>query len=112
MVRAARSYRDLDDLNAQTTQWCETQAANRHCPEDKTKSVRDVFQDEQPRLIAIPDNPFPVHETETVYIGKTPYARFDFKTKIFCGSIFKFRAVFFFGLLSSSASYPSSEKSV
>ena len=74
---AARTYRDLDDLNAQATHWCETQAANRPCPEDKTKSVRDVFQDEQPRLITIPDNPFPVHETEAVHIGKTPYARFD-----------------------------------
>ncbi len=74
---AARQYSSLDDLNAQANHWCETQAANRPCPEDKTRSVRDVFQEEQPRLIAIPDNPFPVDETETVHIGKTPYARFD-----------------------------------
>lgn len=74
---AARTYRDLDDLNAQATHWCETQAANRPCPEDKTKSVRNVFQDEQPRLVACPDSPFPVDEIETVHIGKTPYARFD-----------------------------------
>jgi len=74
---AARQYSSLEDLNAQAAHWCETQAANRPCPEDKTKSVRDVFQDEQPRLIALPDNPFPVDETETAHIGKTPYARFD-----------------------------------
>jgi hypothetical protein len=74
---AARQYSCLDDLNLQANHWCETQAANRPCPEDKTKSVRDVFENEQPRLIATPDNPFPVDEIETVHIGKTPYARFD-----------------------------------
>ncbi len=74
---AARTYRDLDDLNAQAMHWCETQAANRPCPEDKTKSVRNAFEDEQLRLIACPVNPFPVDEIETVHIGKTPYARFD-----------------------------------
>ncbi len=50
---------------------------NRPCPEDKTKSVGDAFQEELPRLIACPDNLFPVDEIETVHIGKTPYARFD-----------------------------------
>lgn len=74
---AARTYRDLADLNAQAAHWCETQAANRPCPEDKTNSVLKVFQDEQPRLVVCPDNPFPVDEIETVHIGKTPYARFD-----------------------------------
>ncbi len=74
---AARTYRDLDDLNVQAMHWCETQAANRPCPEDKTKSVRNAFQEELPRLVACPDNPFPVDEIETVHIGKTPYARFD-----------------------------------
>lgn len=74
---AGRTYRDLEDLNVQASHWCATQAANRPCPEDKTKSVRDVFVEEQPRLIACPENPFPVDETEQVHIGKTPYARFD-----------------------------------
>lgn len=74
---AARTYRDLDDLNTQAMHWSETQAANRPCPEDKTKSVMDVFQEERPRLVACPDNPFPVDEVETVHIAKTPYARFD-----------------------------------
>jgi len=74
---AGRSYRDLDDLNAQALLWCSNHAANRPCPEDKTKSVRAVFAQEQPRLIACPDNPFPVDETERVHVGKTPYVRFD-----------------------------------
>lgn len=74
---AAREWRDLDDLNAQALQWCETYALDRPCPEDRDKSVRVVFQEEQSRLISLPDNPYPCDEKEEVRIAKTPYARFD-----------------------------------
>lgn len=74
---AGRLYRDLADLNAQALTWCETNASNRPCPEDKIRSVNHVFQEEQSRLIALPDNPHPVDEVERVSIAKTPYARFD-----------------------------------
>ena len=74
---AARSFTDLDDLNRQATAWCEGFAADRVCPEDRTRTVRTVFADEQPRLLPLPDNPYPVIEQVTVRIGKTPYARFD-----------------------------------
>lgn len=74
---AARSYRDLDDLNAQATAWCNGPAANRPCPEDRDHSVRAVFERERPQLMALPDNPFPTDERVEVRIGKTPYARFD-----------------------------------
>ena len=37
-------------------------------------TVREVFLDEQSRLISLPDNPYPCNEVETVTIGKTPYA--------------------------------------
>jgi len=74
---AARTYRDVDDLNAQALAWCEGQAADRPCPEDRTHCVRKVFQDEQPRLIALPENPYPSHEVLSVRVGKTPYVRFD-----------------------------------
>lgn len=74
---AARTFHDLDDLNAQALAWCDGIAADRSCPEDRSQSVRKVFQEEQPRLIALPDNPYPTHEVETVRVGKTPYIRFD-----------------------------------
>jgi transposase len=32
---AARTWRDLDDLNAQAEAWCLGQAADRPCPEDR-----------------------------------------------------------------------------
>jgi transposase len=74
---AARLWRDLDDLNTQAQLWCDTYAQDRPCPEDRAKSVRAVFQEDQARLLALPDNPYPCDEIETVRVSKTPYARFD-----------------------------------
>lgn len=74
---AARTWQDLDDLNAQADAWCEGQAADRPCPEDRTLTVRAAFALEQPRPIALPDNPFASDERVAVRVGKTPYVRFD-----------------------------------
>lgn len=74
---AGRQYSSLDSLNQQARAWCDTTASNRPCPEDKSASVHETFLAEQPRLIALPDNPFPCDEVETVSVGKTPYVRFD-----------------------------------
>ena len=74
---AARTWRDLDDLNAQADAWCAGQAADRPCPEERTLTVRQAFAQEQPRLLALPDNPFPTDERLEAKVGKTPYVRFD-----------------------------------
>lgn len=74
---AARSFQTIEELNEQATKWCLTQAFNRPCPEDKTRSVGSVFTEEKERLITLPDNPFPCDEVEQVSCGKTPYVRFD-----------------------------------
>lgn len=75
---AARQFRDLVDLNAQADAWCKGQAADRICPEeDGTMRVREAFAAEQPRLLALPANPFPTDERVAVSTGKTPYVRFD-----------------------------------
>ena len=71
----ARQWRDLDDLNAQATAWCEGWAMDRPCPEDRSISVRDAF--EQEKLLPLPDTPYPTDERVEVRIGKTPYARFE-----------------------------------
>jgi len=73
----ARTWRDLDDLNTQADAWCRGQAADRPCPEDRTLSVREAFLQEQPRLLALPENPFATEERVAVKVGKTPYVRFD-----------------------------------
>lgn len=74
---AARTYADLDDLNAQAQAWCVGQAADRPCPEDKAVRVRDAFAAEQLRLLPVPDNPYPLDERIAVKAGKVPYVRFD-----------------------------------
>ena len=74
---AARSFTGLDDLNAQAEAWCNGLAADRRCPEDLTRSVREVFVEEAPHLLPLPDNPAPLLERVAVSVGKTPYVRFD-----------------------------------
>ncbi|WP_462331118.1 IS21 family transposase [Thiohalocapsa halophila] len=74
---AARDWRDLDDLNAQADAWCRGQAGDRPCPEDRSMTVREALAQEQPKLLALPDNPFPTEERVAVSAGKTPYVRFD-----------------------------------
>ena len=74
---AARRFTDLDDLNAQATAWCEGIAAERLCPEDRTRRVREVLADERARLLAVPDNPFPCEDREETQVLRTPYVRFD-----------------------------------
>ena len=74
---AARTWSDLDDLNAQARAWSDGIAADRRCPEDKTRTVRDAFTEERPRLLALPGDPFPDGERVEVSVGKTPYVRFD-----------------------------------
>jgi transposase len=74
---AARTYTDLADLNTQAEAWCAGQAAERPCPEEPASSVREAFAQEQPRLLGLPDTPYPTDEQVAVSVGKTPYVRFD-----------------------------------
>jgi len=74
---AARRFRDLDDLNAQASEWRETVAADRPCPEDRSRTVAAVFEHERTHLLALPETPFPSEERVEVQVAKTPYVRFD-----------------------------------
>ena len=64
-------------MNAQADGWCQGQAADRPCPEDRAQSVRAVFEQERPHLLALPPVPFSTDEQVAVSVGKTPYVRFD-----------------------------------
>ena len=74
---AAREFRDLDELNAQALAWCEGAAAERPCPQERSRSVRELSAEEHPHLLRLPDNPFPCEERVEVSVRKTPYVRFD-----------------------------------
>ena len=74
---AARTFTNLDDLNAQALTWTQGIAADRQCPEDRQRTVRDAFAEERGRLLTLPDNPYPTEERVVGEVGKTPYVRFD-----------------------------------
>lgn len=74
---AARQFTSLDDLNAQALAWCSGEAADRPCPEDRSRTVRECFELERGRLLALPNEPFPAEERVIVRTHKTPYVRFD-----------------------------------
>jgi transposase len=74
---AARSWNDLDDLNAQADAWCNEEAPRRRWPEDRSLTVGEALARERARLLPLPDVPAPTEERLEVCVGKTPYVRFD-----------------------------------
>jgi transposase len=74
---AARKFTDLADLNTQAAAWCMGPAAQRRCPGNTEVTVATALAHEQPLLVPLPADGFPLHERLEVRIGKTPYARFD-----------------------------------
>jgi transposase len=74
---AARTFVDVDDLNAQFRRWRDDIAHQRRHPEQPDQTVAHVFALEQPRLLPLPVHPFETDVMRTVASGKTPYVRFD-----------------------------------
>ena len=74
---AARTFVDVDDLNAQFRRWRDEIAHQRPHPEQRDRTVADVLAEEQPRLLPLPAHPFETDVMRTVVSGKTPYVRFD-----------------------------------
>jgi transposase len=74
---AGRTFTDLDDLNAQARVWCLGTAADRRWREDSAASVRQAFEAERAKLLALPPHEFALGQRVAVTVGKTPYVRFD-----------------------------------
>jgi len=74
---AARTFVDVDDLNAQFRRWREDVAHQRPHPEQRDRTVAEVLATEHPRLLPLPAHPFETDVMRTVSSGKTPYVRFD-----------------------------------
>ena len=74
---AARTFADVDDLNAQFRRWREEIAHQRPHPEQRDQTVAQVFAQEQPRLLPLPAHPFDTEVLRAVVSGKTPYVHFD-----------------------------------
>lgn len=74
---AARTFTDVDDLNAQFRRWRDEIAHQRPHPEQRDQTVAQVLAQEQPRLLPLPAHPFATDVLRAVASGKTPYVRFD-----------------------------------
>jgi hypothetical protein len=74
---AARTFRDVDDLNAQFQRWRDEIAHQRPHPEHRDQTVAEVFAQEQPRLLPLPAHPFETELMRAVVSGKLAYVRFD-----------------------------------
>ncbi|UCF69391.1 MAG: IS21 family transposase [Acidobacteriota bacterium] len=73
---AARSFRDVDDLNAQFRTWRDEVAHTRLVPGERF-SVQEALEQERGRLLALPGHPFETDFVDVTRSGKTPYVRFD-----------------------------------
>jgi transposase len=74
---AARTFTDVDDLNAQFRRWRDEVAHQRRHPEQPDLTVAHVFAQEHPRLLPLPAHPFATDVMRPVTSGKTPYVSFD-----------------------------------
>jgi transposase len=73
----ARKWKDIDDLNEQAAVWCIEEATQRKWQQDKSMTVMEAFEKEKPSLLALPNDHYPVYDRKAVWVGKTPYVRFD-----------------------------------
>ena len=74
---AARPFSSVADLNTQLTRWIAEVAHARPVPARREQRVADALAEEQPRLLPLPEHPFPTDLLRAVSSGKTPYIRFD-----------------------------------
>lgn len=74
---AARSFGSLADLNRQLDSWLEHVAHQRAVPGELEKRVSEALDEERPRLLPLPEHPFPTDAVRAISSGKSPYLRFD-----------------------------------
>lgn len=74
---AARPFTTLQDFNRQAQRWLQEVAWQRPCPQDRSRSVADVFAEEKAQLLALPLHPFDCDHLRAVHAKKTLYIRFD-----------------------------------
>ena len=74
---AARTFGSLADLNRQLDSWLEHVAHQRGVPDNPEKRVAEAFEEEQARLLPLPEHPFPSDTIRAACSGKSPYLRFD-----------------------------------
>src|SRR5438876_1219569 len=74
---AGRTFTTLEELNRQALLWRDQVAHQRPWPDDDSRTVEQVFTEEQPRLLPLPTHPFETDLVLPIHAGKTIYVRFD-----------------------------------
>jgi transposase len=72
-----RRFSTVAELNQQAIKWRDEIAHLRPWPEDNTKTVLELWQQERPRLLPLAAHPFETDQLKPVRSGKTIYIRFD-----------------------------------
>jgi hypothetical protein len=72
-----RDFRDLDDANAQLRHWLDTTCNVRPWPQDRSRTVGEVWAEERKTLLALPEHDFPTSHVVAVRSGKIPFVRYD-----------------------------------
>jgi transposase len=74
---AGRSFSTLEECNRQALLWRDQIAHQRPWPGDDSQTVAQAFEQEQSRLLPLPEHPFPTDLVRAVHSDKTIYIRFD-----------------------------------
>ncbi len=74
---AGRSVTTVADLNAAVRRWCDEVASDRRWPDDPQRTVAAVFEEEQSRLLVLPQHALDITHQCAVRSAKTIYVRFD-----------------------------------
>ena len=74
---AGRSFSTLEGCNRQALLWRDQIAHQRPWPGDDSRTVAQAFQEEQSRLLPLPEHPFPTDLVRAVHSDKIIYIRFD-----------------------------------
>lgn len=74
---AGRDFTTLEECNRQALLWRDQVAHQRPWPGDDSRTVAQVFAEEQARLLPLPTHPFPTDLIQPIRSAKTIYVRFD-----------------------------------
>jgi transposase len=74
---AGRTFTTLAECNRQALVWRDQVAHQRPWPDDHARTVTQVFAEEQPRLLPLPQHPFSTERIVPVRSPKTIYVHFD-----------------------------------
>ena len=74
---AARRFTTLEECNRQALKWRDEVAHQRPWPDNRNRTVAEVFAEERPRLLELPLHEFDTDRAVAVRAAKTIYVRFD-----------------------------------